>query len=160
MSSKLKPKKNNKKNEMTAKRVKFWSIFLCAAVLVIATILILIRTGVFESDEVDPVGRYELTSMKDPSGAVMSADELAEATEMVEPGQPLIEIQLKADGTFSFDPNFDLMIHYEGKYELDGHAITMTDEEGISDPITGTIDSRYLTITDSEGYVMTFKKAD
>lgn len=158
MSSKLKPNNKKKSTQNSASRIRFWSIILVAGVLVVATVLILIRMGVFESDEIDPVGRYELARMTDPSGVTTPVEQMKSATEMLEPGQALIEIELKADGTYTFTPNFDMMVYYGGRYEVEGSSITMTADEDDSGPVKGTIDSRFLTITDAEGYKMTFQK--
>ena len=162
MSSKLKPNNNKKKTQATASRIKFWSLFLCALVLVVATVLILFKMGVFAGNgDFDPVGKYEVTHMMDPTtGITTPVEQMKEAMEMVGPGEALITIELLEDGSFTFEPHFDLMVRFEGKYKVEGNAITMTANDDTSGAITGSIGSRTLTITDSEGYKMTFQKVD
>ena len=49
MSSKLKPNNNSKKSQKGASRTRFWTIVLCVGVLLVATVLILFKLGVFDS---------------------------------------------------------------------------------------------------------------
>ncbi len=159
MSSKLKPNNNNKKKQQNTQRTRIWTIALCVGVLVIATFLILFRMGVFDSDDQSVAGNYELTHMMDPStGVTTPVEQMKSAMEMVGPGEALIAIELREDGTFSFDPNFDLMVRFVGTYKVNGSTISMTADGDTSGKITGTIGSRTMTITDTEGYKMTFRK--
>ena len=160
MSSKLKPNNNSKKSQKGASRTRFWTIVLCVGVLLVATVLILFKLGVFDSSSPEDVaGIYHLTYITDPATGVSTpVEQMTSAMEMVGPGEPLISIELKADGTFSFDPHFDMMVRFTGTYTLDGKNISLIAKDDTSGPITGTIGSRTMTLADLEGYKMTFEK--
>lgn len=153
--------KNKKKKKNAGFTGKLGLITLAVGIVaIIVTVVLIKNSGGSTGEPTEPVpGKYLLYSMvSQQDGVERTAEELlyyykAAGYTM----EHLITIELREDGVFFFESDFDVMISYEGTYTLDGTEITM---EADGTEMKGTADGTHLVLTDAEGQTMTFVKEE
>ncbi len=161
MSSPVSAKHKKKTDKKTSINSLIGLITLAVGVIAIILTIVLIKNCDNVPDEpTRPVpGKYLLESMvSQQDGVERSAKEILDVYKAAGyTMEHLITIELREDGVFFFESDFDMMISYEGTYTLDGTDITM---EADGTEMTGTADGTRLRLTDAEGQVMTFVRED
>ncbi len=162
MSSTVTPKK--KKNAgASGLSGKLGLITLIAGIAVIVLVIVLVRTcdtGRDTPSDTTVPGIYKLSSLVSPEdGVERKVKEYYQAyTSQGYTVEDFIVIELREDGTFLFETDFDMMVSFEGTYKLDGEKIVMSAQE-YDYPMEGTLSEGYLTLEDSTGSVMKFVKS-
>ena len=152
----------NKKKTQAGSSGKLGVITLITGVVVIVLVIVLIKTCSGTSgkpSDTSVPGIYKLSSLVSPEDGV---ERLVEEYYQIYTAQgytveDFIVIELREDGTFLFETDFDMMVSFEGTYELDGENIVMYAQE-YEYPMEGTVSGGLLTLKDSTGSVMKFQK--